>query len=405
MGKTENFIFLDKSFTSDEVEQRRARFIYGDENNNNLSGTAGDDIIKGFLGYDTLNGGVGDDTLIGGAGSDTLNGGVGDDVYAFARNFGQDQITDTSGNDQIVFQDIVITNPNLTLRKIGNDLVIEVDETGNKVTVKGHYTNAGKIETFIFSGTSFSAAQIEALQRRFILGDNRGNSRLFGTAGDDIIKGFAGNDLMRGFAGNDLLIGGAGDDELHSGDGNDVLYGDRIESGSDGGNDKLYGWAGDDSYWFIGDFGQDQITESSGTDTIYLRGIRRDDVTITRDGNNLVITVKAASSNKLTVVGHFEAGNQKSVENIVFQDSSGVETAKLSGLTAIQNALKTPGAEARRLPPAPAKPSFASQTKSLIEAISAFAPEGSGEGKPGSMEDFDQRQSITGETPEVASAS
>jgi len=46
--------------------------INGDEGNNNLTGTAGDDQIYG---YD------GDDILDGGDGADNLYGGIGDDIF------------------------------------------------------------------------------------------------------------------------------------------------------------------------------------------------------------------------------------------------------------------------------------------------------------------------------------
>lgn len=58
--------------------------LTGDENANNLIGTTGNDLMRGFGGLDTLTGGNGNDTLDGGAGKDTLTGGEGADVFKFS---------------------------------------------------------------------------------------------------------------------------------------------------------------------------------------------------------------------------------------------------------------------------------------------------------------------------------
>jgi uncharacterized protein len=77
-----------------------------------ITGTAGDDILRGGNGKDTLIGNAGDDTLRGGNGADILNGGAGNDllkggngkdifVFALTGN-GTDTIRDfTVGQDQI----------------------------------------------------------------------------------------------------------------------------------------------------------------------------------------------------------------------------------------------------------------------------------------------------------------
>ncbi len=53
--------------------------INGDEDDDELQGSAEADLIFGFAGADTIRGGVGDDTLHGGDGNDTLYGGTGND--------------------------------------------------------------------------------------------------------------------------------------------------------------------------------------------------------------------------------------------------------------------------------------------------------------------------------------
>ncbi len=106
---------------------------------------------------------------------------------------------------------------------------------------------------------------------------NAGNDRLVGGNGDDVIIGGAGADTLEGGSGNDWLsgntdsdslIGGAGDDLLYGGAGADVLLGgtesDRL-FGQEG-NDVLFGHNGDDSIY--GGEGRDDLSGGAGDDWI-----------------------------------------------------------------------------------------------------------------------------------------
>jgi Ca2+-binding RTX toxin-like protein len=67
-----------------------------------LTGTSGDDILKGGTAGDQLQGGFDDDTLAGGGGSDSLNGG--DDADTLKGGGGPDFLHATdgvSGNDEV----------------------------------------------------------------------------------------------------------------------------------------------------------------------------------------------------------------------------------------------------------------------------------------------------------------
>ena len=59
-----------------------------------LSGEDGNDLLRGGSGADTLSGGAGDDTLAGNRGADDLTGGDGADLFVFASGEGRDSITD-----------------------------------------------------------------------------------------------------------------------------------------------------------------------------------------------------------------------------------------------------------------------------------------------------------------------
>ena len=91
----------------------------------------------------------------------------------------------------------------------------------------------------------------------------KGDSVLFGRDGDDTLSGGIGDDKLyggkdddyiKGHSGDDRLRGGTGDDLLKGGSGNDILEGED-------GNDTLEGNSGDDTFVFVGNWGDDTITD------------------------------------------------------------------------------------------------------------------------------------------------
>jgi Ca2+-binding RTX toxin-like protein len=113
---------------------------------NTLSGTAGNDWIFGLEGNDSIAGNAGNDVLDGGTGNDTLTGGAGYDTYVFGRGGGQDIIVNgVSGNPgasgDLVFTTDVAKNQ-LWFKQVGNDLVVSVMGTTDKVTVSGWYSSS-----------------------------------------------------------------------------------------------------------------------------------------------------------------------------------------------------------------------------------------------------------------------
>lgn len=81
--------------------------IYGGEGNDNIKGGSGDDTLYGDKGNDTIRGGSGDDVLYGGEGSDTLKGdnilqgGSGSDIIYGGE--GDDVAKGQSGDDLFIF--------------------------------------------------------------------------------------------------------------------------------------------------------------------------------------------------------------------------------------------------------------------------------------------------------------
>jgi Ca2+-binding RTX toxin-like protein len=187
--------------------------INGQGGNDQLDGGDGDDAVNGGDGIDTLLGSAGNDTLIGGNGDDTMDGGDDDDVLSdgvgnntFRGGPGNDTITGTGtheggpGNDTLAssdqfFADTYVFNvgdgkdavteygypnsssyydtlrfgpgilpANVTLSRVGDDLVFQVNGTADTVTVKLWFTSSWYyIETVQFdNGTSWNLATIQS---------------------------------------------------------------------------------------------------------------------------------------------------------------------------------------------------------------------------------------------------
>jgi Ca2+-binding RTX toxin-like protein len=133
---------------------------FGNDENNVMTGNAGDNSLFGAEGADTLIGGAGNDTLDGGPGADTMLGGVGDDKY------GVDSADDVVTENADEGVDVVFASISYTLgANVENLKLTDVD---------------------VISGT--------------------------GNALDNVITGSDGNNILTGLGGSDTLVGGIGTD-------------------------------------------------------------------------------------------------------------------------------------------------------------------------------------------------
>lgn len=101
------------------------------------------------------------------------------------------------------------------------------------------------------------------------------------SSGELIVRGGDGNDILWGNAGHNILFGDDGNDKLYGGSNDDILTGGI-------GNDIMHGGGGNDIFCYGSsyDWGNDTITQlASGSVTLYLDGIDRNDCTIS--GNKL----------------------------------------------------------------------------------------------------------------------
>lgn len=198
--------------------------LYGSNFNDNLTGTAGgnlitgrsgDDVITGGDGYDRLQGDGGNDTIYGDGGNDTVIGGAGNDFL-----YGGD------GNDALYGQ-------------AGNDVI----DGGNGIDITSYADAAAgvTIDLGVTTAQDTGGAGIDTLSSIERLVGSRYDDhitgaaaaeRLIGGAGNDTVMGGAGNDIVQGDAGNDVVGGGAGNDSVYGGAGQDMFRFDSALNGS-----------------------------------------------------------------------------------------------------------------------------------------------------------------------------
>ena len=309
-----------------------ADYLEGNEGDDTLFGDEDNDTLYGGDGNDTLYGGQGNDILRGGNGLDTLDGGAGDDKYYYYLTDGADIINQTGGGTDVLWlMDNGITRDRISFSKIGNDLVVTIDQNANQtVRIVDHFLGGEKaISSVQANGQSpITAKDIDGIIKAqaygglydTVLEGTSASETINGTSGKDLIQGLdgndtiwaqAGNDRLEGGAGNDYLDGGAGDDSIYGGIGNDTLIGGA-------GADILDGGAGDDKYYYYLTDGVDTIDQTGGgTDVIWLmdQGITEDRIKFTKENNDLLITIDNNANQSIRVKDHF-LGGEKAISSV-----------------------------------------------------------------------------------------
>ncbi|MBR6995407.1 MAG: calcium-binding protein [Ruminococcus sp.] len=266
---------------------------YGSRNNT-LVGAKGEDTIYGYGGDDTLIGGEGNDTLIGGAGSDT---------YIFNPGDGADIVNENNGNsakDRIVFGK-GITPENIKVTRDGNDMVLYIGEDGDSIRIINQYYDSWyQVENFEFAdGTVITKNELfdngliingEGEFSDYDSGYGSRNNTLIGSDGADTISAFGGDDVLIGGAGDDTLIGGTGSDTyiFNAGDGVDIIN----ENNGNSAKDRV----------------------------VFGEGIRPSDVTVTRDGKDMVLLVGPDGDSVRIVNQYYDSWYQ--VESVEFADGT-----------------------------------------------------------------------------------
>lgn len=241
--------------------------------------------------------------------------GANDDPYTLALGDGSVVVNEAdatdSDKDAVTFG-TGIAESQLMFEADGDDLVVSVLGTTDKITLTGQYSSdpANRVEEFkLNSGTVVS----EALLHRV-----NGTGVIVGTEQSDVIRATGASASLFGDLGDDVLIGTSGADKIYGNEGNDRLLGNA-------GNDTLVGGLGNDVYFFDPASGAVTVNETTdgGDDTIQFgAGITSGDLSWSASGEDVVVTV-AGSSASWTLVGQLQ------------DDATPIESIRLSDGTII----------------------------------------------------------------------
>lgn len=263
-------------------------------------------------------------------------------MYVYGADGGSCEIDNShGGTDWLLFND-GITLERLSFGKSGSDLVIQVDKDADRqIRVLGWFAATGNQIAYIQpdGGTGIAAATINRMfppdnpeaDGMTIPADLVFNMQLHGTAAAEQIMGTSGSDLIRGYAGDDTLFGQAGADWLLGGTGNDYLDGGGA---GDGAGDLLHGGSGNDIYAVHSGYGLQTIdNRGGGTDwLLFGKGLTRDRLTFSRDGEDLVISV-AQSTDQVRVLAWF-ADTANQIDYIQPNGANALTAAQINQLVA-----------------------------------------------------------------------
>lgn len=163
---------------------------------NSLTGSDGDDTLRGLAGNDTVSGGEGcnllgagrgNDLLTGGEGDDTLHGGADNDTVLIG--YGDDSLDGGAGID-LLSADIDL---------LAQDMVINL--------------GLGRVQ--------FGPGDVSVVAGFENVTAGLANDLVTGSAGDNLMSGSLGQDTIVGGAGHDTIIGGHGSDLMNGGGGAD----------------------------------------------------------------------------------------------------------------------------------------------------------------------------------------
>lgn len=266
---------------------RGADELYGQEGSDWLEGGADSDILYGDGGNDWLYGGAGNDTLAGGAGNDALYGGDGSDTYIINADQGADTLVDSDGQGSVRFEDHNLAampgryrGPNLWQSEDGNVTYLRQLQQDGSATLRISGTSGSILFIKNFVPGKFGI-QLDGPEQQPDIQTNRTINGDFApydfdpaTDGVQSQVDDLGNvitdpntpapsraDTLYDSAGNDTIISGNGDDRIYATRGGD----DVIEAES--GRDYADGGMGGDQ--IEGGDGADILSGGEGNDLLY----------------------------------------------------------------------------------------------------------------------------------------
>jgi len=331
-------VFADGTvWDADTIDSRIVRTLdeavtyTASEEGGEFEGGNNNDTLTGMAGEDALQGGKGDDWLTGGAGEDYLEGGEGSDTYVFNAGDGQDSVREfADGSINILrFGEGLLAENALAENDYGS-LTIRFRDSDDSITLYDYFdSETPPLAQIIFAdGTVWTR---DAIRVMALEGTDEAQDLSAFSEGSEIHAG-GGDDQVQGGEGNDILYGDGGDDVLSDYAGRNILAGGM-------GNDILRGGDDSDTYLFNAGDGQDVIRESfwDNEKADILRfgdGLLPANARLSQSGNDLIVSF-AGSADRVTMEEYFFR-EEGLIEQIVFADGtvwdlSDIKTMVLAG--------------------------------------------------------------------------
>ncbi|MEM1049027.1 MAG: calcium-binding protein [Pseudomonadota bacterium] len=279
--------------TNGGLEIRYADNVVQDEDDVRLQYTDFADIVVGD---------PGDNVVTGGPGDDLLRGDSGDDLYIYRRGDGHDAIEE-------VYETVLDTSSGQILRASNQLWLQDFEKSEVRFSRESENQNSAEFRNMLIT---FDGAPDDSI---IIVNQFRVSS--FGATPQprlDLIRFADGSTIDFAEASEFLFASlvGDGDDVAEGSNTNDVLV-------FSAGNDTLSGNGGDDVYIRnAGTPGDDVIDEDGGTgdvETLVLFGLTPADVILTREGNDVLLTLPLGS---VRIVSQLGTGGQHRVEEVRF---------------------------------------------------------------------------------------
>ena len=306
--------------------------LFGNDGNDVLYGNDGNDLLVGGDGQDTLYGGNGDDVLIGGVGDDYLSGDAGTDIYIHSRGDGNCVINNYDASESRTSDKLVLNGvkkSEVEISRNGYDMIIRDTVSKETVTVKNAYNTSYGNGIFYLENVEFDDGKFgkndllkaTSVRRGSDVNDViDGYGAVYNYSEDEIIYAGAGDDTVHGNNGDDVIYGESGNDTLYGGNGDDVIVGGI-------GEDYLAGDAGADIYIHSRGDGNDVInnydaSESRTSDKLVLKGVKKSDVEISRNGLNIIIS-DVVGNEVITIKDAYNTSYGNGIfylENVEFDD-------------------------------------------------------------------------------------
>lgn len=285
--------------------------------NLNLSQSGNQSTTNGFSAFDfeavdarygttaiTITGNDNNNDIFGGYGGDILNGGSGNDYMrgGFASDF---TVANMGSYAEVIVQ------------ALGFDDVTEYEEADDE-------DDNGVPDSVVFA--------------RDTMNGNTGNDTVLGGSGNDVVRGGQDNDLVNGGAGNDNVYGDLGNDTVRGGQGGDLVFGgdgDDTLYGDAGTLDQLYGGNGADTFVFKGSNNSEVVIiwdfDATEDDIIQLSSLQSQFINVGQIIEALEVTAAdGGADSSLEILGYSE---------FTFTDAAGNDTTvQIAGALAMTSA-------------------------------------------------------------------